>query len=210
MKRLIFGMLALVLAGGSRVYAAERPRPPAHAATPPNCYQRYPDPACFTPNNGGGDGGRRGLLDDLVKNKAQVIADLRATDKMVSAIVPGSSPPRMWDSTIHQCLVGIGKAGEPDHVQGLIAFIEGLSAPPEPPAPSADDPNNPMVFSKLVEGLLTVESAETNIGTIVSNGFPDSLNQSCGAMITKFAALQGKAVAQAVSVAALIGLIVPK
>jgi len=186
--------LALLLSGQPASAASQPARPPRDALTrsseaatrpshPPNCWGPlcvWPTPMPPSPTNIPDVGDTKSILRLASDNKAGLIDFLTKEDKEASTTVPGSNPERIWDPIAHMCLSGVGPAG-PNHVQGLIEFVESLSGPAQLPPPIEGYPVDPEQIR------LGIKVTNSVINAISSNGYPEPLRQSCGSLINDIA-----------------------
>jgi len=147
------------------------------------------------------------VVTSLINGKGDVLKQLEAADSMDRQIIPGSSPPEMWDPIGHMCIAGIGTEGQPGYVPGLAKWIEGLTVPPSPP-PAPGGAQGPVVaFTQarlaMIAGLRVTSSLQTQ-------GIPLALRQSCGGLLADINNQVITAAAQVAAFAKLFAVLVPK
>ena len=208
--------LALFLSGQPANAASQPARPPRDGLTrsseaaprpshPPNCWGPlcvWPTPLPPSPTNIPDVTDTKGILRLASDNKANLIDFLTKEDAEASTIIPGSNPAHIWDPIAHMCLAGVGPPG-PDHVQGLIEFVESLSGPAQLPPTIEGYPIDPEHIR------LGIKITNSVINAIASNGYPEPLRQSCGSLINDIALDVQDVSNNALSINALIMRVLP-
>lgn len=152
------------------------------------------------------------ILNHLLNAQSKVVSDLnQALTTQASVINPTTGSA--WDPFSVMCLSGIpaiGTEGQPGYVAatpGLIAWIQGLTAPAVAGVPAL--PDSPSAATLAVHARLLIMAANSDVSTVLTQvnttGIPSNLKRACGSLINDASTQASTLISQGAAFAALLG-----